>query len=91
METYYKQALEVDHTLATPEDLLESSKRLMEILDVLSSTDGEGYAHGLINIISSLASQLSSDTQMVLQNVVEEVLLSLREGILASYSPLIIN
>ena len=52
----------------------------METLDVLSNKDGEGYAHGLMKIISSLATQSSSDTQMVLQNVVEEVLLSLREG-----------
>lgn len=91
VETYYKQTLEADRTLATPEELLEASKRLMETLDVLSNKDGEDYAHGLMNIISSLASQSSSDTQMILQNVVEEVLLSLREGDLVSRVPLTNN
>lgn len=79
VETYYTQSLQIDRTLATAEELFDSSVRLMEMIDVLYGKDGESYAHGLLNIISALTPQ-PLDGQTVLQNIVEDVLIVLREG-----------
>ncbi len=70
----------MDRTLATSEEVLDCSKRLMEVLDVLYNKDGESYAHSLKSIITYLTAHSTSSRQDVLQNVVEEVLLVLREG-----------
>ncbi|KAJ3554475.1 hypothetical protein NM688_g3093 [Phlebia brevispora] len=80
VETYYTQILQMDRTSATAEELVESARRLMEIIEVLHVKDGETYAHSLRDIISTLTSQSVAEKQEVLQNVVEEVLIKLREA-----------
>ena len=79
--SYYAQTLQVDRSAMSEEELLDASRKLVEIINVLYATDGEEYAHNLRAMIQSLPTpKLAQDKQKVLQDVVEDVLTSLREG-----------
>lgn len=80
VEAYYNQGIHTDRTAGSEEDLVDASRRLMEIIGTLHSDNGEGYAHGLMDVIANLTPISVKDRQYVLQEVVEDVLILLREG-----------
>ena len=54
VESYYKQFIQADRTAATEEELLEVAKRLVEMIGILYTGNGEAYAHALRETILSI-------------------------------------
>ena len=81
VDGFYKHLIQVERNNASEEEITEVSRRLMEIIDVMYADNGEVYAHAVRNMVTSLPTpQAAQEKQRLLQDVVEEVLTTIREG-----------
>ncbi len=79
VDSYYTQFMKIGLALSAPDEQEEASRRLLQVVAVLHSQDGESYAHGLKNLIFSLNTSTGGKDR-ILQGVVEDTLTFLRAG-----------
>lgn len=80
MEGYYSRILQGDLQLSHMHNTDETCKRLLEIIEVISSGDSELYVQHVKNILQAVEGDTAMELRHVLQDTVEELLVYIRDG-----------
>jgi hypothetical protein len=80
VEAHYTRLLQVDRTLYEPLEKVEASKRILEVIDVLTLSDGEEYAHQVKTLIDVLQGEPGEVELFLYEPIVEDVLTHVRNG-----------
>lgn len=80
VEGYYSRILQGDLQLSHMHNTDETCKRLLEIIEVISSGDSELYVQHVKNILQAVEGDTAMELRHVLQDTVEELLVYIRDA-----------
>ncbi|KAH9952123.1 ARM repeat-containing protein [Amylocystis lapponica] len=80
VEGYYAKLIHGGLSSGVSPDSEEVPRRTLEIIEVICAEDGELYAHYVKDMLSSMEGDASLDKRQLIQEVVEEVLVHMRNG-----------
>ncbi|KAI0705845.1 ARM repeat-containing protein [Cytidiella melzeri] len=80
VEAHHTRLLQIDRSLYTPLEKVDASKRILEVIDVLTLSDGEGYAQDAKALIDVLQGDSPRDQLPLFECIVEDVLTHVRNG-----------
>ena len=80
MDSYFFQSLQGIPAALAVKDKNEYVIRLLEVVDIQCGEDGEFYARQLKDIFVAIDQVAAPERQPVLENVVEKVLLYIKNG-----------
>ena len=80
VEAHLTRLLQVDRSLYTLLEKEDASRRILEIVDVLTHPNGEAYAQGIKNLIAALQDGSPRGELPLFESIVEDVLTHVRSG-----------
>lgn len=80
VETHHIRLLQIDRSQYSAAEKDEASRRILEVIDILTQSDGEAYAHDIKTLIHSLQDGTSQVDAPLFQSIIEDVLTHVRIG-----------